>query len=312
VLRGAGGDLLVVEGSAGRIRRYASDGTFIRDLGRRGDGPGEFRAIIGAALNGDTLLVLDRDGAVTRMGLDGSVIDTRRTRVAGLTDERFNPNPNGILADGRVLVRAPERVFGRPDGDYIQSVGWLTIDPAGRVDTLAFLDSQRVRSDDGVPRPYRPWIDAGFAASNGQLWLSSPNERLLLRPEVDLEIRLPDGEEAPSLADLERFREQYVGRGASDNDRRVISEWVDGAPVAETLPPWRHFTVDLVGRIWLERWPSDRPGAQWDVFSGNGTPIATAALPLELRVEDAGGGWLLGVWVDDLGVERVGVFRLEG
>lgn len=310
VLRTAGGGFLVVETAAGRVRVYDAEGAFVRDLGGQGDGPGEFREILDAALTGDTLRVLDRDGSLTRLRLDGTVIDTRRTAYVGLTGERFNPVPHGVLTDGRVLIRAQERVFGRPDGDYVREVGWFTLDPSGRADTLGVIPSQAVRSEDGIPRPFRPWIDPAFAAGGGDLWLSVPAEGRLVRPSDGAEIRPPAASRSPSDADLERFRDRYVGRGGSANDRRVIAEWVDDAPVAERLPAFRRFTVDDRGRIWVERWPTSPDRTTWDVYDRRPTRVATVTIPLDLRLEAAGEDWIAGVWTDPFGVERVRAYRL--
>ena len=310
VLQTRQGGFLIVESTAGRVRMYDSTGTFLRDLGGQGDGPGEFRQILDVALAGDTLLVLDRDGSATRLGLDGSVIGTRRTDYADLTDEAFNPVPHGILADGRVLVRAQERVFGRPDGEYVRRVGWLTVDAEGRADTLAFLEAQAVRSDEGIPRPYRPWTDPAFAAGGGDLWLTVPAEGRLVRPSDGLEIEPSPGDRAPSDDDLARFREEYVARGVSANDRRVIAEWVDEAPVAERIPAFRRVVVDRIRRIWVERWPEGPARTTWHVFDSGGRRVGTVTIPLALRLEAAGPDWIVGVWSDPFGVEHVRAFSL--
>lgn len=312
VLRTGEGGFLVVETRAGRIRVYDGEGGFVRDLGGQGDGPGEFREILDAALLGDTLAVLDRDGSITRLSLDGTVIGTARFDPTGLTDERFNPVPFGILPDGRLLVRASERVFGRADGEYVQRVGWLALDRRGQADTLGFPPSHAVRSDNGLPRPFRPWIDADFAAAGGALWVSVPSAGRLWRPSDGVEIRPAGASAAPTAADLDRFRERYLGRARSANDRRVIAEWVDEAPVAERLPPFRRFTVDRLGRVWLERWPASEGMTVWDVYNRDGAPVGQVSVVDELRLEAAGPEWILGVSTDALGVERVRLYAVEG
>ncbi len=311
VLRVAEGGFLVVEGELGRIRVYDAQGRFVRDLGGLGDGPGEFRNIVDATLAGDALLVLDRDGSVTRLALDGRVLATRRPSLAGLTGERYNPVPYAVLPGGEVLVRAQERVFGRPDGAYVQEVGWLGLAPQGGADTLGFFPSHPVRSDEGLPRPFRPWVEAAARSGGGALWVSVPAEGRLVDPVRGLEIRLPPETRAPTGADLGLFRESYLARGGSANDRRVIAEWVDGAPVAERLPAFRRFTVDGLGRAWVERWPAADGRSAWHVFDRDGTLTRTLEAASRLRVEDAGRDWLVGVWIDDFGVETVRLYALR-
>lgn len=310
VLRGPNGGLLVVEASAGRIRSYDASGRFVRDLGGRGEGPGEFRDIVDVSLSGDALLVLDRDGSVTRLGLDGAVLATWRIDVDGLVNEAYNPVPAGVLPDGRVVIRANERVFGRPDGEYVQHVGFLTVGPRDQADTLAFVPSRRVHSDQGLPRPYRPWVEAEWRAGAGALWMSAPVEGRIVKAASAVRITLPDRGRSPSTADLDHFRERYVARGGSENDRRVIADWVDESPVAEALPPLRSFTVDGLGRVWVEAWPPSPDQTVWEVFDSAGRSLVTVRIPRELRLEDAGEDWICGVWTDPLGVERVRVHAL--
>jgi hypothetical protein len=312
VLRTGEGGFLVVETSAGRIRVYDGEGRFVRDLGGQGDGPGEFREILDAALLGDTLAVLDRNGSITHLGLDGTVLGTVRFDPTGLTGERFNPVPFGILPDGRLLVRASERVFGRADGEYVQRVGWLALDARGQADTLGFPPSHAVRSDNGLPRPFRPWLDADFAVGSGALWLSVPYAGRLWRPSDGVEIHPASARRAPTAADLKRFRERYLGRGRTANDRRVIAEWVDEAPVAERLPPFRRFTVDRLGRVWLERWRASEGSTVWNVYNQDGASVGRVTLDGELRLEAAGTDWILGVSTDALGIERVRLYAVEG
>lgn len=310
VLRTSDGEFVVVETTAGRLRRYDADGRFVRDLGGRGQGPGEFPDITDAVLRGDTLLVLASDGRVTRLTLEDEVVDTWRPSLDGLVDEAYNPVPAGLLRDGRMLVRANERVFGRPDGDYLQNVLWLTVTRRGGADTLALVPSHRVHSEQGLPRPYRPWVEAAWSAGGGALWLTVPAAARVRRVGSDVRVDVAVPDRAPSDDDLSRFRARYLARGRSANDRRVIAEWVDESPLAEHVPAFRRITADQLGRVWVERWPDADAETTWDVFDAVGRAVAAVRIPLTLRLEGAGDGWIVGVWTDPLGVERVRLYDL--
>ena len=59
VLRLPDGRIVVLNGGSAEIRFFASDGTHLSSVGGSGDGPGEFRGVLSAALVGDSLLVYD-------------------------------------------------------------------------------------------------------------------------------------------------------------------------------------------------------------------------------------------------------------
>ncbi len=63
----ASGGIAVANGATAEIRLFTGTGGYLRTLGRRGGGPGEFRAISWMGVSGDTILVADRTGArITR------------------------------------------------------------------------------------------------------------------------------------------------------------------------------------------------------------------------------------------------------
>jgi DNA-binding beta-propeller fold protein YncE len=69
----SGGRLFLTDGYGNmRVMEYRADGSRVRESGRRGDGPGEFRVPHGLAFDGQVLYVADRDnGRVQRFDLNG-------------------------------------------------------------------------------------------------------------------------------------------------------------------------------------------------------------------------------------------------
>lgn len=56
---GPDGLLYVTQLRDGQIPVYGLDGSLIRTIGRKGEGPGEFRWLVGVGLLGDTLYAMD-------------------------------------------------------------------------------------------------------------------------------------------------------------------------------------------------------------------------------------------------------------
>jgi len=89
------------------IRVFDDAGDFMLQVGRRGQGPGEYQAPIAMGLRGDSLWVVDqRASRLTFYSLDGDVLGSTRLRAG----------PRGVAL-------AP--VEGTPDG------GWLAFAPPG-------------------------------------------------------------------------------------------------------------------------------------------------------------------------------------
>lgn len=134
VLDPAGGFLVSDEKEA-QIRRYSPAGEVIWRAGRRGDGPGEFKAPTAVVrLPSGEVVAFDRGGRFTVLDAGGSrVFRTFQTRLRHISDA-------AVLADSTVLVAAI------PEGDW-NAPRLHVVDPAsgavltGRFDFAPFRSS---------------------------------------------------------------------------------------------------------------------------------------------------------------------------
>lgn len=115
-------------GSPGQLLVFGPDGHFLRAIGRRGDGPGEFRAISRVIVGrGDTLFVFD--GAARRLTVLSPALELVRTQrmpvSAGSASTLIRPNGEIVVSAD---VRSPDRV-GYPlhlvdgEGSIVRSFG---------------------------------------------------------------------------------------------------------------------------------------------------------------------------------------------
>ncbi len=191
------GDVVVADGGAGELTRYAADGTFVRRWGRRGQGPGEFgslsrvypwtgdsvaaldqanvrvsvfgpdggfsRQIDAHTLSGDTLFAMDV-WLYGRFWVDGAVDAAARSRVRAALDRLpAPPSPPGwryarVAADQRVWVREPGV---EPDGRR----RWTVLDPSGTPSAVATTPARfdpRYLGADRVVGRWRDGNDVNF------------------------------------------------------------------------------------------------------------------------------------------------------
>ena len=196
----------------------------------------------------------------------------------------------------------------------------------GALDTVASYDII------SRPPPGLRWnpIGAGgtVAVASGQFVYGRSD-----RPEVTW--RLPDGtvtqivrwqaEPAPLTEELLdgieaglRAGNQMANPGAPDADIDRMTDDDMAVYRAVIGGPMPLFTIpfgDAEGRVWL---PSYRPGGaregapDYTVVSADGEWLGTVEAPPRFRILDVAGGLVLGVHTDDMDVESVVVYELEG
>lgn len=123
------GTIFAANGGSTSIRVFTPDGTFLREFGRSGQGPGEFRSIAALRVHGDSLIVYDRSARrATVFRTDGTLVDTWDLRVAdGSRVEPIALTADGILA----LVATPTRELSlEPFSLFRDTIHVRTYDPA--------------------------------------------------------------------------------------------------------------------------------------------------------------------------------------
>jgi hypothetical protein len=92
------GNLLLAQPDRGEVREFGRDGVWIRTLGRRGRGPGEFQSISDIRTLGDSMWIADAALRRVTLFVGGRVL--RTSAVQEVPDET---TPRMQLADGGVL-----------------------------------------------------------------------------------------------------------------------------------------------------------------------------------------------------------------
>ncbi|HEU4631457.1 MAG TPA: 6-bladed beta-propeller [Gemmatimonadaceae bacterium] len=239
------------------LRLYDDGGTFVRQIGRRGGGPGEYQEANDLAVLPDARLVLwdPRNARINVYDSAGTAVDS--WHVA-----------NGLFVGGRGLwVDTAGSVYmlgwNRPpgEGDDAPKDVLLRLDRAGRiVDTLRpplpdVPDATLVASGEGIRSfqtvPYMPsaqWEftrEGDFVTGRGDRYALTVHRRGV--PLLRIEREVPPVAVQPDEAD--DAREYVIGRL-----RRADPSWRwNGPSIPETKPFFTGITVDADGRLWVRR-----------------------------------------------------------
>ena len=317
------GRIAIADRGASGIRLYSSGGSHVRTSGGKGSGPGEFRGVDGIArIRGDTILVWDRSAG--RMSVfDPAGSFTQSHQPSGLN---LLPAFAGAFPDGTYAVTtgtSPANVMAqsrttRQDTIVIVHVGRKgeLLDTIGRfagpemfVDVSGgSLTVERVIFGEG----------SSMAVGAGRL-VAGTNTR------YELTAYTPDGVEAMRVArdkprvratraDVERYREFLASRnlGSVPPEVRAGAEQrVAAIPHREMLPSFGELRVDETGHVWVAQFGLPGQPQKWDVFDPAGVWLGTVGMPGDLVVHEIGMDYVLGVATDELGVERVVLYRLQ-
>ncbi len=327
----------VFDGQAHHVRVFDPDGAYVKTLGRRGEGPGEFRSAEAIGVLPDGRLVV-RDIGNQRVAVFGP--------GAGQTDHwaydpgNFGSNfPLHTDAQGRTYLITRDL----SSTDWVMHI--IVLGPDGtHLDTLPEPSS-----------PYEPpvvvaegEVEGGYATYRQPVpfnpvfqWTVHPSGHFVTGLPADYRIDLArdDGmlrierttDPAPVHDDEGAQRRASVERRLQSN----IPGWTwDGPSIPEHKPFYRQLLTGRDGRIWVRlategqpvendnHDPEDPRSApvtwveplRYDVFEPDGTYLGVVAPPDEFwpytnPVFDGDHVWA--VTRDDLGVQRVARFRIE-
>lgn len=316
---------------------YDSNGRFLFQAGRAGQGPGEFGQLWWAsAYRGDSLVAFDMSGdKISVFDPEGNFV--RLVRMPSLQAPQPERGTYGYTA-------GVDAAFG--DGSFLAyPFGHLNIEggpgPAWYEHLLLRL------SADG-----QSWDTLGTFDISQQYWSGTRQEQYWYAPVSvtavkgdelyfargdEFEIRRygPDGElnrvvrrtftpHPVSEKDRAELKSWYLSRVASSpeaNDQILsrIRKNLESARFAESIPPLSGILLDTHENMWVEqfRWftPTDRPPsiapAHWSVFDSSGVWRGDVETPPGFILRVVGPDRVLGFMIDSMDVKEIYAFPLE-
>lgn len=325
------GRMYVYDSNDGQIRQYSPDGKFVRNIGRKGKGPGEYEWVFGMDIADDSLLTtLDLNSArVTYFAPDGKV-------RASFTDTRLTTGFTGIFVvdrrglayvgvprrgargeqmDERAGSSRPSILMMRKDGTAVDSLEMpqrLTSVPRTRFYLM---------TADGGNNNFQVESHAATLRSGGFVFGNSDSYRFMIRPLVGPVRIVERASTAVAVGSEERaswrlwvdyFAERDNGRGAYE--------------IPATKPFYRDLFTDYDTRIWVSLYApaqkidlpprpagDKRPLLLWqqratyDVFNTQGEYLARVVLPTRSRMLASRGNrlWVLSKGADDEDIIRL-------
>ena len=320
------GRIVVLNSGSNTVRVFSEAGEFITEFGGPGDGPGEFKRLASIhCLPGDTLLVWDpgRPG-FSLFTASGEFIRSQRLTPPG--PERIAevvPLPDGSLVvktyagaltpggDQGVGIRrdsAPLLLLSR-EGEFLDTIG---VFPS----TESVIMEMGGRTLVGVPPfPKTTWIDVHgssiFVGSADAMEVSvlSPagkEEAVFRYPSVDL---------AVAQEDKDWFADRMAEAASTPQEQQMLGLVLEALVFPDTRAAYSGLRLDQTGAVWLRsgrHYPPVAPSTEWTVFSEEGVLLGTLSLPERFEVFEFGDDHVLGVWKDEMDVEFVRIYSLEG
>ena len=248
----AEGRIYVYDSHVPVLRQYSSSGEWVRDIGREGEGPGEYKQPdSGLAILPDGRVAL-RDpgnGRITIYSPEGEYLDFFRIAGSFNTSQPMVAERSGVLAT-HIVTNLGTSVFE-------WRAGIARYHPDGTVDTVAtpdlgFKPAQISAEKEGSSSinqvPFTPQqVDSYSPDGYFLVGINEDYSFSLLRPEGVLRIArsydpVPvDSEEASAARDA-----------ATDNFRRSYPGWKwNGPPIPDHKPAYHGFYPAADGRIWV-------------------------------------------------------------
>lgn len=346
----AAGNLYILDAGNSRVVVVSPEGEFVKQLGRAGEGPGEFMNPSSIAVHNDGSFVVFDFGhrALLYFDASGEFEEQIATALASLPGSQLRPDGRGnvLSASGQGVVimtrdegstprnGAPIKRYSRANGGEIEDLysAWRWPQPGlGGARTAPEVFSRPLRPI----RAFRPGFMFDALPNGGAVAIDSVEyrlkvvdpagglDRILTRPIEPRRVTRQDQErereyrrDRLTAGEGPRFQMSTPGGSQSDmtdliNERRL--QQIDEMVFEEFFPALQAVQVDWEGRIWAERTGEDPNGpGPIDVISADEQYLGT--IPEDgIRRPDAFGPDGLAAWIepDDFDVPIVRVRRLQ-
>lgn len=319
VHRTGDGGIVVANAGTSEIRFYDAEGRFLRAVGRRGEGPGEYRSIGRLDVVRDSLFVSDYGNVrISVLTLDGAFVRSVNMLALGLTI----PRTVGLFSDGSILlwVDAVEDLEFKAGVNHAFTRYHL-IDPTGAsVDSVGrfYSGEHYVEFRDGGGysswgMPFGRWAsavtheDTFYYTDGASISVTQYSSR-----GVPFRIlRHPTDPSPVTGDDADRVIEGYLSQ-FDENVQRRLRRAYSKMPLPAAMPAVSALLVGSEGDLWVRQYRSGFEYSAWCwwIFSPTGRLLGSMCLPDGFTPHQIGSDFVLGVSVDDLGTERVLLYGL--
>lgn len=315
------GRIVVADGGSSTLKFFSPDGALLNEVGRPGEGPGEFRRLDAIyRLAGDSILTYDI-GLFRVIVFDPQGQPSRETKLMA-PDGPARASVIGVLNDGSLLAQGFIDLGGRQPagleshtnrlyhfsaaGEQLAELGefpttesfFVPIGGGGFSIHEPFFrrESQRVAVGDRIVIGFSDRYEIRFFAPDGLLTTL---------------VRRNDTPRPVSATDVDRARDARLANEPDDNRRRDLERVLATMPVPATMPAFGRVRADESGNVWVENYRApDEDDIVWVVFDAEGRLLTTLAGPAGFAPTHIGEDFALGTWRDAFDVEHVRLYTL--
>jgi hypothetical protein len=273
------GHIFVLDFSDNNIKKFDDSGKFIKAIGRKGQGPGEFNMPLSFALAKDRLAVWDMGNQrLCTLTLEGELIQCENISFLAARPTMLRALPNGDF-----IVETEKIYFNEQDKpqDCILEMISPELKPKKTVCSHPVWRNKYIRIQQGLanlPQPYSPDL----------LWNVSSDGKIVVGFSETYELTVYDSEGARLFG----LTHPYDRIKVTENDKKDFFEGMThttpegiekGAPdyivkntkFPKVKPAFNDILVDPEGNIWIH--PYKKNGGDWhksfDIFNGRGEYI---------------------------------------
>lgn len=327
VLMLRGGRVMIADAEP-MLTIYDSAGRFVRRVGRRGNGPGEYERLFTPPLRyrGDSVIIWDigsrRVSVFSDTGGFGRAFHVnvpRRFWPEGTIPDQSCCSMRWVLSDGQPVLEYPAAIPNRPGTDRASMTTLVRLTPEGTfADTIGAFESTWYRYDATKPNSiaslqlsgrfsYATIGDTVIGGNGDGPWLIrvAPG----LRDTIELPVKPVQVTDSTKQAYADAWRAEY----------RRNPQFFEGSPESlfdgryvTHLPTFVRVFHDGAGRLWLAQWqpPFSEDSTRYDVYSTRGVPLGRLAIPAGTRIADLSGDRIALIATDSAGIESVRVHRI--
>ena len=312
------------------LRVYAADGRHLQTVGRRGNGPGEFRSLsLLGRVQGDTTFVWDlSQRRVSVFSPTAELIETytvaawsdvARTLMDQFPRHFIFPAKAFHLNNGRILLQ----MVGEPNVEVIpgttivqDTTPLVFADREGSWSRVGRFPGAEFLLQDGLARFLSLGEMFRVAPLGDRVFVGSSHDRniTILSAATGQQvgaIELPWKRRTPSDEDLAVVRQRVLaGFGSSMLAR--MEDYADAIPRPDSLPMFSDLRVGADAGVWVQlyRAPADAK-QEWLAFNPAGEPLLAFFTDTTYQLLDIGQSHAVVRVTDGLGVEMVRIYRLE-
>jgi len=229
-----------------------------------------------------------------------------------------------MFSSGSVLVWSSDWEVESPNGFYRFQVHYRSIAVDGAVeaefeplpgDEKLFATHQSGAAT-AVLSSSSPFGKSAVAAVHGDRFFYGSQDRYEIRvyDQTGNLVRLVRRDERPTRvtdAHVRAIMEDVVDRTEDSNQARESRRIFREAPIPDFHPAYGPIYADALGFLWVEetRLPGDTTRVA-TIFDPDGRMVGSLDLPQSFRIEEIGADYILGRWVDELGVEVLELYDL--